>query len=251
MFGSSSKGRLPRSAPLLSRLRPVGCDTASHRKSGSDNLAKIPSKNFATAKRKIPSRKFPKSKRKIPSRPFAKQTAKIPSRKFSEVTAAANKQPDVASPAKKMARRDRHAGMTGKSESCLPPGAAETSPRSSRPIAVQSAVLSSSRSNLFTDIPQHLTDELCTLLLAGARVRVERIVSHGHASPEGFWYDQDQPEWVVLLKGAARLRFEEESVDMLPGNFIDIPAHRKHRVEWTTPDEPTIWLAIHYEQQTA
>jgi cupin 2 domain-containing protein len=85
-----------------------------------------------------------------------------------------------------------------------------------------------------------------TTLLGAANVRIERIVSHGHASSEGFWYDQDQHEWVVVLKGAARLRFEEheQTVEMRPSDFVNIPAHKKHRVEWTTSDQPTIWLAV-------
>ena len=83
-----------------------------------------------------------------------------------------------------------------------------------------------------------------------ATCRIERIVSQGHASPEDFWYDQDQDEWVLVLKGAARLRFEgEEPVEMEPGAHVNIPAHKRHRVEWTTPDEPTIWLAVHYGDQ--
>ena len=101
-------------------------------------------------------------------------------------------------------------------------------------------------SNLFTDLPSDFRDELFTTLLDATNVRIERIVSQGHASPEDFWYDQDQHEWVVLLKGAARLRFEDEIVEMRPGDFVNIPAHKKHRVEWTTPDEPTVWLAVHY-----
>ena len=80
------------------------------------------------------------------------------------------------------------------------------------------------------------------------QVRIERIISHGHVSPEEFWYDQDQHEWVVVRKGAARLRFEDRMVEMKPGDFINIPAHKRHRVECTTPDEPTIWLAVHYEE---
>ena len=103
--------------------------------------------------------------------------------------------------------------------------------------------------NLFADLPQHLPDELVTTLLDATNVRIERIISHGHASPEGFWYDQEQHEWVVVLKGAARLRFEndEQPVEMKPGDFVNIPAHKKHRVEWTMPDEPTIWLVVFYE----
>ena len=80
--------------------------------------------------------------------------------------------------------------------------------------------------NLFADLPTRLPDELVTTLLEAADVRIERIVSHGHASPEGFWYDQQQNEWVVLLTGAARLRFEDETVDMKPGDFVNIPAHK-------------------------
>ncbi|MDP1798445.1 MAG: cupin domain-containing protein [Planctomycetaceae bacterium] len=100
--------------------------------------------------------------------------------------------------------------------------------------------------NLFADIPTQLPDELFTPLLTIPDVRIERIVSHRHVSPDAFWYDQDQHEWVVVLKGAARLQFEEQVVEMRPGDFVNIPAHKKHRVEWTTPDEPTIWLAVHY-----
>lgn len=91
-----------------------------------------------------------------------------------------------------------------------------------------------------------LPQEVIDTLVGSAGVRIKRIVSQGHASPEGFWYDQDQHEWVAVLKGAARLRFEGETVEMKPGAFVNIPAHKKHRVEWTTPDEPTVWLAVFY-----
>ncbi len=105
--------------------------------------------------------------------------------------------------------------------------------------------------NLFSDLPGDLPDELFTTLLETANVRIERIISHGHTSPDGFWYDTDRHEWVVVLKGAARLRFEGEEypVEMKPGDFLDIAAHRRHRVEWTTPDEPTVWLAEHHGEQ--
>jgi cupin 2 domain-containing protein len=98
--------------------------------------------------------------------------------------------------------------------------------------------------NVFDDLPQHMPKELVQILVRAAAVRIERIISHGHASPADFWYDQPQHEWVVVLKGAARLRFEDGMVEMKPGDFITISAHRKHRVEWTTPDEPTVWLAV-------
>ena len=101
--------------------------------------------------------------------------------------------------------------------------------------------------NLFAGLPSSVPDESFTTLLDAPGVRVERIVSHGHASPDGFWYDQPQGEWVVVLKGAARLRFEDgTAVELGPGDSVDIPAHTRHRVEWTAPDGPTVWLAVHY-----
>jgi cupin 2 domain-containing protein len=93
-------------------------------------------------------------------------------------------------------------------------------------------------------------EELTTVLQEGHGVRIERIVSTGHRSPDGFWYDQDQAEWVLVLKGAARLQFEGRLLEMRPGDFVSIPAHQKHRVAWTTPDEPTIWLAVHYGEKS-
>lgn len=100
--------------------------------------------------------------------------------------------------------------------------------------------------NIFEDLPRHLPEEVVQTLIRAADVRIERIISHGHASPEGFWYDQPQHEWVIVLKGAARLRFEEGVLEMKPGDFINIPAFKRHRVDWTTPDEPTVWLGVRY-----
>jgi cupin 2 domain-containing protein len=101
--------------------------------------------------------------------------------------------------------------------------------------------------NLFDSLPRGLPDEAIDVLLQGEGVRIERIVSHGHSSPAGFWYDQDRAEWVVVLRGSARLRFEgEEPIELRPGDAVSIPARRRHRVEWTMPDEPTVWLAVHY-----
>ena len=100
--------------------------------------------------------------------------------------------------------------------------------------------------NLFADLPNDLPDELIEVFAENQHVRIERIVSTGHASPDGFWYDQEEAEWVVVLKGEAKLLFEgdDEPIHLGPGEFINIPAHRKHRVEWTTPNEPTVWLAV-------
>jgi cupin 2 domain-containing protein len=102
-------------------------------------------------------------------------------------------------------------------------------------------------SNLFDDVPDSAPDELFHTLLSARGVRIERIVSHGQCSPDGFWYDQQEHEWVLLVRGAARLRFETgELLELKPGSYVNIPAHTRHRVEWTDPSGPTIWLAIHY-----
>jgi cupin 2 domain-containing protein len=99
---------------------------------------------------------------------------------------------------------------------------------------------------LLSDVPANLSEELFTMLLQAPGVRIERIVSNGQQSPDSFWYDQLTSEWVVVLKGAARLEFEDGTLEMGPGDYVDIPAHKKHRVVWTSPDEPTVWLAVHY-----
>lgn len=101
--------------------------------------------------------------------------------------------------------------------------------------------------NLLTNIPSDLPEELVTALLKAGSLQIERIVSHGHASPPDFWYDQLQHEWVLVLQGAAQLQFEDSVVELKAGDFINILARQKHRVKWTTPDEFTIWLAIFYD----
>ena len=99
---------------------------------------------------------------------------------------------------------------------------------------------------MLAQIPALLPEELTEILVSSASIRIERIVSHGHASPEDFWYDQHEHEWVVILQGAARLEFEDEKIELKSGDFVSIPANRRHRVAWTTPHEPTVWLAIFY-----
>lgn len=103
--------------------------------------------------------------------------------------------------------------------------------------------------NILANIPAVLPDELFEEMLSGSKFRMERIVSRGHHSPEGFWYDQDENEWVILLQGSAVLIFEgkEEPVVLHPGDCILISRHRRHRVEWTDPDQDTIWLALFYK----
>ena len=102
--------------------------------------------------------------------------------------------------------------------------------------------------NLFAGVPPTLREELIDVLVATSNVRLERIISTAHRTPPGEWYDQDTNEWVVVLRGSAGLRFEdqEEIVVLQPGDWADITAHRRHRVEWTDPAQPTIWLALHY-----
>lgn len=104
--------------------------------------------------------------------------------------------------------------------------------------------------NLFTEVPRSLPTELVEVLASDASVRIERIVSTGHASPDGFEYDQDEHEWVVVLKGSAKLTFNDgESNVLQPGDHVLIEAHRKHRVEWTSSEEPTVWLAVFFQPQ--
>jgi cupin 2 domain-containing protein len=102
--------------------------------------------------------------------------------------------------------------------------------------------------NLYRDVPQRAEQELFSEIATALAVRIERIVSAGQATPEGEWYDQDTDEWVLVLQGRARLGFADGrgNVDLAPGDHVLIPAHCRHRVDWTADDEPTIWLAVHY-----
>ena len=101
--------------------------------------------------------------------------------------------------------------------------------------------------NLLAGLVPRQAEEQVERLVGGPEFRIERIVSTGQASPLGFWYDQPDDEFVVLLAGAARLRFEEDDriLDLKPGDWVEIPAHVRHRVEWTQADPPTVWLAVH------
>ncbi len=104
--------------------------------------------------------------------------------------------------------------------------------------------------NLFSDTAASLTDEVFEPLLRGSHFRLERIVSTGQATPAGQWLDQHANEWVILLSGQAGLLFEgePETAVMRPGDYVLIQAHRRHRVEWTDPDQKTVWLALHYSR---
>ena len=103
--------------------------------------------------------------------------------------------------------------------------------------------------SLWEAVPDTLADkEFTEILASGKDVRVERIVSKGHSSPDHFWYDSDQAEWVALLSGEAKLRFKEQDVQihMKPGDHLTIAPHQEHRIEWTTPDQPSVWLAVYF-----
>ncbi|WP_182866092.1 cupin domain-containing protein [Rhodopirellula sp. JC639] len=102
--------------------------------------------------------------------------------------------------------------------------------------------------NLFSEVPGSTTKEWVEVLASSPHVRVERIVSTGQSSPDGFWYDQDEHEWVAVIAGEAQLSFEDdpEPLTLRAGDHLLIPAHRKHRVDWTSDSEPTVWLAVFY-----
>ena len=102
--------------------------------------------------------------------------------------------------------------------------------------------------NLFDQLPNSLAAELVTVLAETDHVRIERIVSTGQSSPENFWYEQPEHEWVVVLKGEAKLVFEgdDNPVHLSAGDHLLIPARRRHRVAWTVTDQPTVWLAVFY-----
>ena len=104
------------------------------------------------------------------------------------------------------------------------------------------------KENIFKKIPAALPDELFENILEHGSFKLERIVSRAHATPQGEWYDQEKNEWVMLLRGSAALRIEgsDHLTLLAPGDYIFLPAHLKHRVEWTAPDTETIWLALHY-----
>jgi len=102
--------------------------------------------------------------------------------------------------------------------------------------------------NIFARIPAHIPDEVFETIVGDDPVKIERIISCGHATPEGHWYDQDRNEWVMVLQGRADILFEgdREAITLTPGDHVHIAAHRRHRVTRTDDKQPTIWLAVHY-----
>ncbi len=105
--------------------------------------------------------------------------------------------------------------------------------------------------NLLDEVPSALADEQITDLFAPPGVRIERIVSTGQASPPGFWYDQPQDEWVCVLAGSAGLLIEGEAQprELRAGDWLELPAHVRHRVAWTDAAQPTVWLAVHVDRR--
>jgi cupin 2 domain-containing protein len=108
--------------------------------------------------------------------------------------------------------------------------------------------------NLFADLPKlpmvSEAAERLETLLARPGLRIERIVSTGQASPAGFWYEQTDAEWVLLVSGEALLRFEDEAAArrLRAGDWLRIEPRRRHRVESTATETPTVWLAVHFPE---
>jgi cupin 2 domain-containing protein len=102
--------------------------------------------------------------------------------------------------------------------------------------------------NLFADLPAKPAAEHFAQLLSAPHVTIERIVSYGQSSPADFWYDQDRAEWVMLVRGSAAILLADETVprELKAGDYLHIPAHTRHRVVRTDPDQATIWLAVYY-----
>jgi len=102
--------------------------------------------------------------------------------------------------------------------------------------------------SLFTDIPETLPTELFESLISSSTTKIERIVSRGHASPAGFWYDQPDNEFVLVIQGSAGIRLENNDhvITLKAGDYLNINAHVRHRIEWTDAACDTIWLAVHY-----
>ena len=104
------------------------------------------------------------------------------------------------------------------------------------------------KNNIYKEIPKDLNQEIIETLISSESIKIERIISNGQASPPGFYYDQCQNEWVILLKGQASIKYESgDEILLSEGDYLNIPAHVKHRVEWTMANTKNIWLAIFYD----
>lgn len=107
--------------------------------------------------------------------------------------------------------------------------------------------------NLFK-LPELLpAEEWVQILTEVPGLRIERIVSSGQVSPDGFYYDQEEDEWVAVLQGEACIQYPLENgkreVRLSAGDFLFLPAHQRHRVSFTSERPPCIWLCVFLEQQ--
>ena len=103
------------------------------------------------------------------------------------------------------------------------------------------------KSNIYENFLKQMDGEFFENLILSENVKIERIISNGDITPTGKWYDQDNDEWVMIMKGEAVLSFEnQKDITLKSGDYINIPANTKHRVSWTSQEQETIWLAIHY-----
>jgi cupin 2 domain-containing protein len=101
--------------------------------------------------------------------------------------------------------------------------------------------------NIFNNISEIIPEEIIDTIIESDSIKIERIISKGHSSPENFWYDQDKSEWIIILKGNAAIEFEDKNIfELRKGDYLNIPAHQKHRVNRTDPQKETIWLAVYY-----
>lgn len=103
------------------------------------------------------------------------------------------------------------------------------------------------KSNIYQKLPASFNDESFDDLLSHPGIRIERIVSKGHSSPASGWHEQEENEWVMVLKGCGVLEFEDgRELRLTEGDHVNIPRMVRHKVKWTDPDAPTIWLAVFY-----
>ncbi|WP_210459084.1 cupin domain-containing protein [Vibrio crassostreae] len=101
--------------------------------------------------------------------------------------------------------------------------------------------------NIYADIPSSLPNEMFNALISNENIRIERILSHGHSSPEEGWYNQDENEWVMVLEGQGVIEFDDGRVVTLSkGDYINIAAREKHKVIGTVENVVTIWSAVFY-----
>jgi cupin 2 domain-containing protein len=105
--------------------------------------------------------------------------------------------------------------------------------------------------NIFLGIRNRSAEEIFETIIKTNQFKIERIISDGQSTDKGKWYDQDEDEWVILLRGSAGLLFESNNEEIIikSGDYINIPAHQKHRIEWTDANEKTIWLAVLYRNE--